>query len=218
MYKIVRTDTTLANAITITTSLSQTIGGSGTTRKMYTANEVWEFVSDGSNWIILNHFAKTDYISAGSQTIGGTGGDPGVGTTSLNELKWKRDGKMIHVLFGFNATSTPATGTGDYLFTLVPSGITIDTSIYVTYTTAPESVGFYDFLTSSAVGHCTFSTATNSGIGVLGTYSTTQMRMFFSYIAGAGTTYGVIGELYFPITNLNRYSISCLIPITEFDE
>jgi hypothetical protein len=71
-YKIVRTDTTLANVITINTTLSQTIGGSGTSKKMYTANEVWEFESDGANWQIINHFAKTAFATVSSPVVTAT--------------------------------------------------------------------------------------------------------------------------------------------------
>jgi hypothetical protein len=75
-YKIIRTDTTFTNPITINTTSSQTIGGSGTSRKMYTANEIWQFVSDGSNWMIINHSAKTPAVSYGSIVYSSTGSVP----------------------------------------------------------------------------------------------------------------------------------------------
>jgi hypothetical protein len=184
---------------------------------MYTANEVWEFVSDGSNWIILNHFAKTDYISAGSQTIASTSNpQPGIPSYTFNELLWKRDGKMIHILFKYLPASTPSAGTGDYIFNVVPTGITIDTSIYSTYS-AEESSGSYAILGSIALGQCIITTGGGASIGTLVPYSSTQVRMFFHTIISALTTF-VVGSSSSAISNTRTYKFSCVIPIFEFDD
>lgn len=53
--RIKRTDGTFANAITIDPNGSETIDGS-TTKTLYTQYEEWDLVSDGSNWISLNHY------------------------------------------------------------------------------------------------------------------------------------------------------------------
>lgn len=53
VIKIVRTDATPANAVTVATTASQTIDGA-TTYLMYGQYEGIEVMSDGSNWVIVN--------------------------------------------------------------------------------------------------------------------------------------------------------------------
>jgi len=62
--KLTRTDSTLANVITIACTGGETVGGTST-KPMHTINETYEVVSNGTNWIILAHRADTDWIDAG---------------------------------------------------------------------------------------------------------------------------------------------------------
>jgi hypothetical protein len=219
-YKIIRTDTTLANKITINTTSSQTIGVNVTTRSMWTANEVWELESDGANWQIINHFAKTSFTTMTPATTS-TGASQPVygGGTFVNEMKWKREGKHIMVVYQYRQTTSGTNGLGDYLFNIIPSGITIDTSITGTYTTIEGSDAWKlnDALPSVLLGNAALA-ATIGGIcvvGVISVYSTTQVRLF---TVRKSSPFGVVCSDYFNMGGTFQISFSCMIPITEFDE
>jgi hypothetical protein len=224
VYKIVRTDTTLANPITITTSLSQTIGGSGTSRTMYTANEVWEFVSNGTNWTILNHHAKTPFTDYGSIVFTSTGTAPGIPTSSYHKLQWRRDGKFIYIYYGIVPTSVPTIGTGTYLFPILPtalSGLTIDTSINLTFTGGTAGSAIWSFTNMPFLSvTSTSETVANNPYGIAILYDQYNIRSFSIKSHNASASTGINGPVYFPLSSTLgiRFTITAVIPITEFND
>lgn len=121
VYRIVRTETTLANAVTVSSTASQTIGGSGTSRKMYTANEVFELTPDGSNWQVVSHSSATQRTSYTPTLSGFTGG-----TQTLSLAYWWRRGNEIYGAVRYTLSGTQ-TGASSVTISL-PSGTTIDTT------------------------------------------------------------------------------------------
>jgi len=99
-YTIKRTDQTLANAVTIATTSSQTIDGA-TTRKLCTQYEQFTIVSDGSNWQVLSHTypqIETSYTPSTN----------GLGTPSAVEVVWMRIGNVLRVRGNITAGTTTA--------------------------------------------------------------------------------------------------------------
>lgn len=113
---IVRTDQTLANAVTIDGNASETINGS-TTRKLATQYESYTIQCDGSNWIILQHYipgAWTSFTPTGSWSSNvGYYGD------------WRRIGDSLTCSFAIQLSGAP---TAAGLTVNLPSGLTIDTA------------------------------------------------------------------------------------------
>ncbi len=139
IFDFAHNDTSLTKVYTFNTTSSQTIGGlaSGVV-KMYTNGEKFRFQSDGANWIILNHYAKTAQVNTGTFQIIGTSTDPVYGTATIpvNQLIWSRDGKFADIEWNFQLTvsGTATAGTGDYKFPM-PTNLTIDNTLITYFTT-----------------------------------------------------------------------------------
>lgn len=114
-FKIKRVDQTLANAVTIATTSSQTIDGA-TTRKLMTQYEMFEVESDGSNWHITRH-----HVFSGWNTYTPTGS--WVSNTTYTG-RWKRVGAT---LFGQVKAATSGAPTNVALTVAIPTGLTINT-------------------------------------------------------------------------------------------
>lgn len=118
VFQIIRTDNAPQNAITISTTSSQTIGSYASgSLGLYTQNEAWTVVSDGSNWQILDHKTTTPSVSW-TPTVTGVGSE-----TSLSAY-WRRIGDRLQAQVFF-ISGTP-TGT-NFTITL-PTGITINSA------------------------------------------------------------------------------------------
>ncbi len=117
VYTIKRTDQTLANAVTIATTSSQSIDGP-TSRKLKTQYEAITVMSDGSNWTILDR-----RISPVWEAFTPTGAWT---TNTSYSGYWRRIGESIHI----QAKVSISGGAPDAAnFTLVlPTGLTIDTA------------------------------------------------------------------------------------------
>lgn len=115
-YTIKRTDQTLANAVTIATTSSQTIDGV-TTRKLTTQYEQYTVVSDGSNWHVLEHSYPSVW-TAWTPT----------GSWSSNTTYtgyWKRNGDSIEYDVTVETSGAP---TAANLTVTLLTGLTIDTA------------------------------------------------------------------------------------------
>lgn len=66
--KLRRTDSTLANVITIACTGGQTVGGTST-KPMHTIDEMYEVVSNGTNWLITGRETKTPEADAGTLAV-----------------------------------------------------------------------------------------------------------------------------------------------------
>jgi hypothetical protein len=109
---IKKTDSTLANHVTIDGSGSETIDGF-TTRKLCTQHEALRIVSDGTNWQILDRRIPgtwTSYTPAYSS---------GFGTTTTNFSEWRRVGASVEL----RGRGTTGTVTAAVMQIGLPSGI-----------------------------------------------------------------------------------------------
>lgn len=120
-----RTDQTLANAITIATTSSQTIDLSST-KNLMTQNESYELESDGANWYVVDHHIPSGWV-AYTLTIGATTTPPTQGAGATKTSFWRRVGDSIQIRFLYAQTAAGTAGSGAYLFPL-PTGLTADTS------------------------------------------------------------------------------------------
>lgn len=113
---IVRTDQTLANAVTIDPNSTETINGS-TTRKLATRYESYTIQSDGSNWLILDHYIDSNWVSF---TPTGTW----VANTTYTGF-WKRVGDSIQIQWKIALSGAP---TAANLAIDIPANLTLDTT------------------------------------------------------------------------------------------
>lgn len=130
IYQIIRTDTSLTDltkVVTLNTVLSQTIGGS-TTRRLWTANESWQIVSDGANWQILGHLATTAWATLNTITITGNPTAPVKGTgVTIDRYLWQRNGQNLNFTIQFyrSGGTGQTAGSGSYDFR-IPFGLSSD--------------------------------------------------------------------------------------------
>ena len=157
MVDIVHLGTSLTQVYTIATTSSQTIANSdGTTTSfiLYTNGERLKVVSDGSNWVVLQHQANTSWTDAGVITIGATTTAPTKPTTpDYDHVFWKRAGNLAYVRFVFQVSSNAgsAAGSGAYLFTL-PAGIAINTAEITPVATLYSTAVMSEALKSAVFG------------------------------------------------------------------
>jgi hypothetical protein len=89
VLRIKKIDSSLTNTVTIDGNGSETIEGS-TTKIMYTQNEVYIIVSDGTNWRVVEHKTTTPW-TAYTPTF------TGFGTATSINFKWMRVGANLFV-------------------------------------------------------------------------------------------------------------------------
>lgn len=132
--KVFRTDQTLANAVTVDFNSSETGNGS-TTVTLNTQYEIYEFTSDGTNWMITTHNIPSVWTSY-SPTFTGWGTPTGV------SIWWKRSGTDILIKGSYDPSAADATEARLSL----PSGLTSD-SVSIP---ALQLAGWYHRDTSTA--------------------------------------------------------------------
>jgi hypothetical protein len=116
---LIHNGTSLSQVYTLNTTSAQTIGGIASgSYKLVTAGEVLKIISDGSNWLILDHKALTALTAYTPDLI------EFFGTTTSQEFFWKRVGDMLHVRGSFVAGTVAGTGPEIPL----PTGAVIDTT------------------------------------------------------------------------------------------
>jgi len=134
MITFIHNGTSLTQVYTIDGAGSETFeDGTGptTTYILYTKGERLTVVSDGANWLVLEHQAETVWTDAGVMTILGSTSNPTKATTpDYDHVFWRRQGKDVHVKWVLQISSSAgaADGSGAYLFEM-PSGIAIDAVI-----------------------------------------------------------------------------------------
>ncbi len=122
--------TSLTQLYTIDPNGAETIDGTATFI-LYTAGERLTVISDGTNWIKVNHYARTEWVDAGAMTITGSGGNPTKPTTpDLDKVYWRREGNQMFLRYALQISSAAgsAAGTGGYLFAL-PTNLAFDTTV-----------------------------------------------------------------------------------------
>ena len=142
-------------------------------------------------------------------------------TTHIKYSSWRRQGKTMHIIQGYehSASAGTATGTGDYIFypplSAGASGPYTTTAIDP-YTTA-EAGGQWTNL-GAVVGNCTVSDlqpAGNASVGACVEYDTNGgVRMFCYGSPGAG----VVGAGFWIITtSAMQYKLNYSVEISQWD-
>ena len=80
----------------------------------------------------------TDWVNAGVNTITGSTSNPTKGTTTVDNLWWRRVGGNAEIRIEYKQTAAGTAGSGDYLFA-IPSNLVIDTTKVTAFSTV---VGF----------------------------------------------------------------------------
>lgn len=118
VMEIIHNGTSLSQVYTLATQSAQTIGGVASgSYVLQTNGEKLRLISDGINWLILDHKTETDWTSY-TPTIGGAG------TPSGMSAFWRRVGSMLEAKFYF----LPGTTSTDAATVSLPTGATINTS------------------------------------------------------------------------------------------
>jgi len=122
---IKRTDNNLQFPI----SIAGTIDGASDW-KLHTQNETYRIVRNGTQWQLLEHFARTPESPREALVITGSSGNPTKGgitaPAELNDrITWSRDGAYALVRFEYRQVTAGTLGGGTYLIQL-PAGLSID--------------------------------------------------------------------------------------------
>lgn len=215
VYEIVHNGTSLTQVYTIDPNGSETIRGN-TTFLLHTNGQRIRIVSNGSNWVVLNHDAETEWASAGTLDIDATTTDPTKGTTqATDDVKWRRVGDSAHIRMNFrqtNATSSAA-GSGDYLFNVTAIG-SIDTAKVDVYATVEGwNSNFVNAFSVGRGGHG--DGTTNAASAAVIPYDASYVRLASAVI---GTTGGFIGSAGYPLTGTNVwYTLDFIVPIDGWE-
>lgn len=212
-FTFVHGGTNLTQVYRFDTNSGQTIGGvADLAYKLVTNQEALTILSDGANWLVTYHYAKTPEASA-TFTVGAVTTPPTYATTVVvNRATWYRDGKHVYIRYEFQQTGGGgANGTGDYLYPL-PANMTIDTT-YVTLATGVTWLGGGD-------SHGYFQCMANSTADFQGSvvpYSSTQFRIYDS--AAGATFFGSAGpECNFGATTRLYFGGWAKFPITDWQQ
>lgn len=209
-YKFIHAGSQLV-AYTITTTSSQTIGGvAAGDYKLWTTNEVLEVESDGANWLILNHWAKTDWIDAGSITVGAVTTAPDKATTKTRDkVFWRRDGNTGYFRYEYaHANKTGATaGSGDYLYTL-PGSLQWGSRIVVSTSTIAtiDALGWSKEAFGESYVFTDGSSESGGFAGAIVPYDSTKFRLIFNNMY---VTAGPQDSSFFHYSYANNFSWAC---------
>ena len=121
--KVIKTSSDL-NPLTIDPNGSETINGKSTF-KLNTQNESINLMSDGTNWVILDH--KYDWQTSYTPSILGSTTNPTKGTTNFDICYVHRDGAHAVFEYQYSQSGAGTTGSGFYTYTL-PSGLVVDST------------------------------------------------------------------------------------------
>lgn len=212
IYELIHSDPSAIYYYTLATTSAQTIGGiaSGSYRLM-TTGERLKIASNGSNWIILDHYAMTGWTDYGVLSIGATTTAPTKGTVVNTDRRWWRrvgDSAEIHFDYFQAASAGSAAGSGDYLF-MIPNNLAIDTAKVI------ENAGVGSPYTHTGiVGNCAITSAGSIYPGgSVFVYDSSQVRIS----ATNSAITGMVGSATFPITGSNiSYSCHFSVPISDW--
>lgn len=164
IFYLKKTDSN-TNLITVATTSGQTIGPyAGVT--LATIGEYWQFVSDGSNWQILSHFADTEWAIYTPTT-------QGFGSPIGMEFEWRRRGSDCLV----NGELTIQSGTGSEAQVGLPSTLTSKSTTYIQ--------------SRRVIGYCT-SAGTNSTYFGTNTMMIEPSVTYFTFSANTAGQGGLI--------------------------
>lgn len=187
--------------ITIAAKGSETFGAQAyTALHMSTAGESWTLMSDGTNWLILAHYATTAPATY-TLTLGSTGATPPTkGTVVVDKVLWWREGKNLRMQYNYQQSAGGTQGTtGSVIKYPLPAGYSADTSLHPVSTTNFQFIGaayaFYPSVITGAIA-ASLATATDVCLWTGNTIVTTNNLTYNS----AGTF--VLGfDVTIPIAN-----------------
>lgn len=169
-YTITKSYDDYTSVYTIYPVSSQTINGSSTTT-LNTYLESIEFVSDGSNWIILKRNIPSEFTSFTPNWYN-FATQPVIGNGSITG-KWRRLGECVEGYIRLAWGSTTTNGTGGLFSFGIPSGMTIDS------TKLPGAIG-----NANGSGYFYDSSANQSYVYTTGIISTTRLGLYMTATAG----------------------------------
>lgn len=180
--------TTLTQIYTLTAFGSETFNtNAATTYKMHTAGETLKVYSDGVGYIVLDHFAQTQWVST-TNTVQSTGGGAVKGTMANDVMAWRRNGSDAEFYMRYVQSAGGTAGSaGDYLVS-IPANIPIDTSFMGAYTTV-EGTGTW--VHDNSMGTLAVSyTGVSDGVGHAIVYDANTFRIFLLVDSGGSTGEG----------------------------
>jgi hypothetical protein len=203
---IKKTDNSLANKVTIDGNGSETIDGA-TTRKLCTQYESYRIISDGSNWVVLDHIIPNT-VTTYTMTIGAVTSAPTKGTVVRDVAKWSRRGRHMLITYNYEQSVAGSAGTGTYLFPL-PSGPTVDdTALSGATTNLPPIVGTgWQSTTANITSEVRFTE--------VGVYTSLTSLVMFAQV---GTTGTFTGSSSAELSNATvAYSFRAEVPIADWE-
>lgn len=184
-------------SITIITSSSQTINGSGLSVLLSTQFESYDFISDGSNWI-STHNVPSNWTSYSPSNTG-------FGTLGSSSIFWKREQDEF-VSKGYFTAGTPAAAA---VSLTLPFGLTIDYSKTPVLPTQAQLVGWSGNLTTSGTPQ---SLSSSDKLPQLFLDGTSSQSVFWAF-QGANSRYQKVnGNTIFTATD--GVSFYFRIPVT----
>lgn len=221
--------TSISQVYTVHTTSSQTIRHAGTTYSntdvnttgliaAYTAGELFQFTSDGTNWFVAVHKAVTDWIDGGAINVTAFSGGLAKGATkSRDKWFWKRSGRDVFFRVEYAQSAAGSAGTSAYIFT-PPTG----TEPYDVGTTLTSNSASTTNITGSVVGdgwisNQTAGTGTVSHRALMRVWSSSTFYVavapytassgdgYLSKIVGGTTVANVNSQWSMAQTNLNFY-------------
>ena len=138
IYEVTRTDTDWSNTVTIDPNASETIGGSSTTT-LNTDNERLKFISDGTNWLIMERTTVNEWRSFTPT---------GAWTTNVTYDGYKRRvGDTIEIKGRVDLTGAP---NSVQLSINIPDSLTMDSTKHYSIIGSGSIVGMSDARDNSA--------------------------------------------------------------------
>lgn len=155
----------------------------------------------GSNW-----------IDAGTITIGAVTTGPTKGTVTRDKVFWRYDGQDALIHYQYYHAAGGAAGSGDYLISIPAAVGLVDTNIIAAHTgsiNTQQNIA----VASKIFGEASSGVAgTNQGYGQCYLYSTTQFRILWGLYGAASA--GVWGSAYNQLSGANfGFGITIRVPI-----
>jgi hypothetical protein len=187
VFVFTRSGTVFANAVIIRSSAGVEI------TRLHTDGETVWLYCDGSTFTILKRRIPTVTTDHGSATalITAVTTNPTFGTLARDKVYGRRFGEYYELDYQVAMTTNGTAGSGDYLYAL-PSGLTIDTTVYPATTGVIGNTNVIPMPTSGSRYWYATGPSSNA-MGPALAYNTTQFRVFANTISaglfhGSGST------------------------------
>lgn len=192
-YVIKHLGTSLTQVYTLNTTSAQTIGGVASgSYALYTNQESLKIISDGANWQILEHYARTAPV-AYTPTFAG------LGTVTSVSYFWSRRGNYMKV-GGSHANGTVAAS----LFSMtLPSSSALDSAIISLANTTASG--------GQLMGHWTGQGGVSSQVAIVTATGTSTTLMYAGQVWNASSTSPLIP------TNANSFSYTSGLASIDFE-